>query len=415
MNPLKTLQVGNTDAHGSRFNGKFLHHELLKKGIQSELCVWDKNFDDEATWRIVQYRGKGLTQRVFRKAESLCSIQSLLYPFSWSLLFNKRFQEAELVHYHLIHSGFFSIASLPALTRAKPSVWTVHDTWAMTGHCIAPFDCQKWKTGCGNCDNLDTFMPFRTDNTALMWKIKKYFFNKSDIDVILASRYMFNMARQSPLLSNFRLHHIPFGLDLSVFKPSDREKARQELGVRPGSFVISFRATDIEYKGLKYIKECLNRLRVNQPVCLLTFDTEGLLDEFKEKYQVIDLGWIHNEELAAKVYSASDVFVMPSLGEAFGMMAIEAMACGTPVIVFEGTALPEVIFAPRGGIAVPSRDVDALKSAVEEMIINQQKRLSLADTAVKLAREHYDSDKQIEKIIDLYKEVIARRKAGEKP
>ncbi|HWI55214.1 MAG TPA: glycosyltransferase [Desulfobacteria bacterium] len=411
---MRTLQVGNTDNMGSRFNGKFLHHELLKRGVESELCVWDKNFDDDGTWQMADYTGKELTQRVCRKLEKISSIQSLLYPFSWSLLLNKRFQKTDLVHYHLIHTGYFSIGSFPALTAAKPSVWTIHDSWAMTGHCITPYDCQKWIAGCKGCDKLDTPMPMKMDNSALMWKIKKFLFNKSDIDVIVASKYMLNMAQQSPLFSNFRLHHIPFGLDLSRFKPVDKEKAKREMWIYPGSFVIAFRATTIDYKGLNYIKEALHKLDVDRPVCLLTFDTRDLLKEFRDKYQIIDLGWVEDEDLVAKAYNASDVFLMPSTGEAFGMMAIEAMSCGTPVITFEGTALPDVIFAPHGGIALPKGDTDGLKAAIEKLISEPEELKRLSENVWELVKEHYDSDKQINKMIDLYKEVIARRKAGEK-
>ena len=73
-------------------------------------------------------------------------------------------------------------------------------------------------------------------------------------------------------------------------------------------------------------------------------------------------------------YRAADLFVMPSPAEAFGMMAVEAMACGKPVIVFDGTSLPDITNTPRVGLPVPNSDVDALASAIRRLIENKQER-----------------------------------------
>jgi glycosyltransferase involved in cell wall biosynthesis len=100
---------------------------------------------------------------------------------------------------------------------------------------------------------------------------------------------------------------------------------------------------------------------------------------------------------------------MPSTAEAFGLMAIEAMACGKPVIVFEGTALPEVIFAPKGGIAVPQGDVDALVFVIEDLVINPKKRQEIGNLAYNIAKENYDRDIFIDRIIALYRQIIESR------
>jgi glycosyltransferase involved in cell wall biosynthesis len=135
------------------------------------------------------------------------------------------------------------------------------------------------------------------------------------------------------------------------------------------------------------------------------------MDEFRGRYQVIDLGWIHDADLLARAYNASDIFLMPSTAETFGMMAIEAMACGKPVIVFEGTSLPEVTFAPTGGIAVPYGDTNALRFALERLIDNPLERQLLGQNALNLARQHYGMHSHVDRLVELYQEVIARRSA----
>jgi glycosyltransferase involved in cell wall biosynthesis len=408
---MKILQLGNIDTEGARFNGADLHRQLLKRGIDSQLCVWEKRTDDNKTWQLVDFRRRKVIHRAFKNIEKRLSVQSVCYPFAFSLPFDERFRSVDIVHYHLIHTGYFSLASLPLLSRLKPSVWTIHDPWAITGHCIHPYDCEKWRSGCGECPRLETHIAMKKDRTAFMWKTKRMAYRASHIDVVVASKWMFNMIRQSPLLTGSRLHLVPFGLDLNVFRPSDTQKAKRQLGVFPGSVVITFRATDIEYKGLSFIKECLHRLKTDHPICLLTFNDRGLVDEFRGRYQIIDLGWVHDESLAATAYNATDIFLMPSTAEAFGMMAIEAMACGKPVIVFDGTALADVTFAPQGGLAVPYRDTDALLRAMERLVNKPEERLQLGRNALDLARQHYDLRSYVDKMVDLYRDVISRRRA----
>ncbi len=409
---MRVLQLGNIDTEGARFNGADLHQQLLQHGMDSKLCVWDKRTDDNNTWQMVDFRQRKFVHRTFKSLEKTLSMQSVFYPFSFLLPFDKRFRSVDIVHYHLIHTGFFSLASLPLLTWLKPSIWTLHDPWAITGHCLHPYDCERWKIGCGECPRLETPIAMKRDRTALMWKTKKILYHASQIEVVVASKWMFNMIEKSPLFSGSRLHLIPFGLDLSVFRPLDSQNAKKQLGVFPGSIVITFRATNIEYKGLSFIKECLHRLKTENPICLLTFNDRGLLDEFRGRYQIIDLGWVNDVDLSVKAYNATDIFLMPSTAEAFGMMAVEAMACGKPVIVFNGTALPEVIFAPQGGIAVPCRDVDALLRVLERLIDRAEERLQLGQNALNFARQHYDIKSHVDRMIDLYRDLNSKRVKG---
>ncbi|TFG55916.1 MAG: glycosyltransferase, partial [Deltaproteobacteria bacterium] len=328
---MRVLQVGYTDLVGTRFNGRDLCRGLRERGIEAQHCVWDKRSDDPGTWQLSNNRYRSLVNDlVFKSLETRLSVESLLFPYAWKLPFDRRFRAADIVHYHLIHRDFFSLPALPLLTRMRPAVWTLHDPWAMTGHCLYPLDCRRWETGCGECPSLSSPIPMRRDRTAFMWKAKRRIYEASRIDVVVASRWMLDMASRSPLLSRARLHHIPFGIDLEVFRPGDPEAAKRRLGIMPGSLVICFRAVSSEFKGLRYMIESLRRLREERPVCLLTFSERGLVDEFRGRFQLVELGWVNDETLAAEVYNAADVFLMPSTAEAFGMKAVEAMACGKP-------------------------------------------------------------------------------------
>ncbi len=118
---------------------------------------------------------------------------------------------------------------------------------------------------------------------------------------------------------------------------------------------------------------------MNVPITLLTFNETGLVDQFKDRFQVIDLGWLTDEDQTAEAINAVDIMLMPSIAESFGMMAIESMACAKPVIAFDRTALPETLFAPEGGVTVPSADVNSLVAVLERLIGDEEERLALGN------------------------------------
>jgi glycosyltransferase involved in cell wall biosynthesis len=179
-----------------------------------------------------------------------------------------------------------------------------------------------------------------------------------------------------------------------------------KFGIDAQTVVLSFRAVKSEFKGLNHIKDSLRQLNTEKKICLLTFNETGLMEEFSEQFQIIDLGWVDDEVLLAEAYSASDIFLMPSTAEAFGVMAIEAMACGKPVIVFEKTSLSEVTFSPQGGVAVPHGDSRALTHALERLVNEPAERERLGKRAEFLAAQHYSFEVHANKVLQVYKDVI---------
>lgn len=415
---MKILQINFTDLLGSRFNGRDLNTYFRQLGHDAQQCVWHKEGNDQYTWKLSQklYRGmyyiaRELLNRLFSLFEKLLSIQSLLYPWPIQLLFDKRFLSSDIVHYHLLHIGFFSLLAMPKLTSLKPSVWTIHDPWMMCGHCVHPYTCERWKDGCGECPDLNTNMPMHFDNTRYMFEKKRRILAKSNVDIVVASRYMLEMAKRSPIFTNHRIHYIPFGVDTSIFKRTDSASIRAKYNIPPNNLVISFRETDNEYKGLEYIKEVLHRLvpeTYPAQITLLTVNQTGLLGELREKFQLIEFGVVTDESVMSEFYNCSDMFLMPSTAEAFGMMAIEAMACGIPVITFEGTAVSEVVFAPVGGVCVPMKDSGALLAAIDQLLKDPEERKAIGVEAYRLSRIHFDFKDHAKKLLVLYEEVILR-------
>ena len=125
---------------------------------------------------------------------------------------------------------------------------------------------------------------------------------------------------------------------------------------------------------------------------------------FSSKCKLHEYGWITDDSLLAKLYQACDLFLMPSTQETFGMMAVEAMSCGKPVLTTLGTALPDVVNAPQCGIAVhPNEFASTLQT-----LLNAPEQLHLRGlSCLEYARENYGEAKYIERIKKVYADTIA--------
>lgn len=408
---MKVLHVNDTDLPGRRFNGHDLQIMLNEKGIKAKQFVVNKLGSDDNTIQPGNRDINFFFREQCKALESNLSLQSLSFPFGELLYESEEYKAADIVHYHLIFNYFLSLYSFKKLVNAKPSVWTLHDPWSMTGHCVYPVDCKGWLTGCKNCPHLDRYAPLNEDNSSLIWNIKKKIYKDLDIDIIVASQWMYDMVKKSPLMKNFkRVHLVPFGIDLDFFKRrKNRSKIREELRIGEDNFVIMFRQAQ-EWKGVKEIKDMLKNLNPERPVTLLTVGDTGMVEEYKNKYQIIEYGWVNDNSLMVDLYSVSDLFLMPSTAEAFGLMAIESMACSLPIIVFEGTSLPKVSFSPECGIALKKSDTKAFVSTVERLIKNPEERKARGKLGRELAVKHYNIDAYHNKVIDIYKEIYSRNK-----
>ena len=359
---MNILQCNHTDLMGQRFNGFDLNVALMQQGHQVCQYVFQKESTSPQVSRIPDI--PKLREKL-KALEYRHSFPSLFLPYGKVLPKTEIFQKADVVHYHLIHNHMLAIPDFPALTMAKSSVWTWHDPWAVTGHCVHPGVCQGWKYGCNPCPDLEANFPLQKDHAGLLWKIKLEAYQKMNIDIVVASDFMLDFAKNGPLGQCFqRIHKIPFGVHLERFGKKSKNEARKKFNITQEDFVIALRNDENPYKGIEYVEKMLNRWMSPKNVTILTLGSRQLPKRVVRRFHVVQLGWSNDPLQIADFYTACDVFLMPSTAESFGLMAIEAMASSRPVICFEGTALPEVTFAPECGIALSVGDTDALLKSI---------------------------------------------------
>ncbi len=404
---MRVLQVNNIDLHGRRFNGYDLLDELRDRDVAGKQVVMHKLSKNPDVTALLARHTDLAVQDAICRVEQRHSMNDLLFPWGRVLPELPEFRDADLVHYHLLHNQMVSVLDLPWLFEQKPTVWTFHDAWPLTGHCIQPVECARWLTGCVDCPALDVPFEMREDCAHKMWLIKQRVFSRLDVDVVVASDYLRDMVARSPLTAHFsRVHVIPFGIDTSPFLPDEeRAASRETLGIPQDDFVVFFRSADSEYKGLRYILEALKSHAPSRRTTLLTVDQLGHLKSLKSRYNIVELGWVNDEKLYPKLFSAADVFLMPSTVEGFGLMALEAMAAGRPVVCFEGTAVPQVTHAPECGVAVPKGDAQALRAAIDRLAADPEEARRRGELGRRIAAEQYSHDGYLDSLAELYRTV----------
>lgn len=408
---MKILEVNNIDLPGKRFNGydilNYINNNTKHSAYQ---IVCDKLSNSDFVIPFLDINSSKIVKNMCDELQKELSIQMMISPLAYKLMNYDIFKKADIVHYHLIHNNIFSLNSLKNLFNNKPSIWTIHDPWITTGHCIYPRKCEYNKTGCKNCPHLDYIFPMKEDNSNSMWKIKKEVFSTLDVDIIVASNYMKKLIETSPLTSCFKkIHLIPFGIENDIFKPQ-KNNLRKKFQIGQDEIVLFFRAQDTGVKGIENIREALNLLKTDKKVIILTCDTKGLMKSLEKKYKIIDYGWINDEKELVLLYNTCDIFLMPSTAEAFGVMAIEAMSCEKPVIVFDGTSLPEVTFSPKCGLNVEMGNSEQLSQAIKFLIENPNERIIRGKLGRRLALKYYNIEDYNKKIVSLYENIYKNKK-----
>jgi glycosyltransferase involved in cell wall biosynthesis len=121
----------------------------------------------------------------------------------------------------------------------------------------------------------------------------------------------------------------------------------------------------------------------------------------------LHLGQIRDNRLLSLVYSAADIFVIPSLQENFAQVALEATACGIPVVGFAVGGIPEIVRPDVTGLLVPPQDVSALRAAIRGLLHDPVKRARMAIACRRIAVAEYAQEVQAQRYVELYETLLA--------
>ena len=165
--PLNILQVTAYDVIGQQFNGYQIHKALKELGHQSHMAVMYSMSGEPHIHQIGNSLTRNLNQRYVRSIERLLSVWSLIPLSALTLYCAPYYRNADIIHLQLVYSTpFFSLLNLPLMSRNHKIVWTLHDPWMTSGHCIYSLDCDRWLSGCNECPDLALTFPIKRDTSA---------------------------------------------------------------------------------------------------------------------------------------------------------------------------------------------------------------------------------------------------------
>lgn len=321
----------------------------------------------------------------------------------------------DIIHLNWIAGNFMDIEDISKIAELNiPVVWTMHDMWSFTGGCHVSWDlndkykfCFKYYEECSNCPYIEG--EEEKDISYKSFKKKEKAYQAINIfSCIAVSNWMQEEARKSKLLQNTDIRIIHNGIDLFIFKPYDKKKSRDIFNLPQNKKLIIFGAAyTAKIKGYHILQEALNKLKYSDDE--LEFVVYGNeIETGKFNYKVNNIGRISEQEdvKLAKLFSACDVKITPSIFESFGLTTLEGLACGTPVVSFNNGGPKDIVdHKINGYLAEPYRPEDLAKGI--EWVINHPKYDGLCKAARKKAQQ-FDINKISKQYIDLYKDLIAK-------
>ena len=412
MNRLSVVHLSMWDNAGGSGRAAYRLHTGLKNiGVRSRMLVGRKTSTDPDV-RLIGGAWRPLDRLCGAMTDAL-DLQYLFYPSSLFLPSDRWIREADVIQIFNTHGGYLSHLSFPALSRRRPIVWRLSDMWALTGHCAYSYECDRWKSGCGACPHLSEYPGLKKDRTAFLWRVKKQVYSKSRMTLVAPSTWIFRLASESPLLNRFQIRRIPNGLDTTTFRPIPKQEARNRLGLDPNKRIVLFSAAAIqdERKGGALLTQALTRLtpqdRHNLLLLVVGQGAESIHSEIPIPVKTMPA--VGDDNLLAQVYSAADLFLLPTLADNLPNSILESMACGTPAVSFDVGGISDAVRQMETGYLAREGDAEDLAAGIQKLLADEPLRKKLGEQARRLIEQEHTLELQTRRFKDLYEELAGRQ------
>lgn len=364
---MKIIHVNQSDTIGGAARAAYrIHRSLVDSCMNSHMRVLRKDSDDASVTggfgrnsskiaRFVAGRIAARAHRNFRPAD-----QSLHSVASCSSGLAKEINSAapDVVHLHWTTGGALSVEEIGRL--AGPVVWTLHDMWGFSGaeHYTDDGPTSRFRVG-----YYKSNVPAEESSNDLnrsTWnrKVKNW---TRPFHIVAPSRWLAECAKVSRLFATWPVTVIPYPIDLDVWRPLQKQVARELLGLDPEANVVLMGAFggladprkggDLAIAALKSLvgTDC----KADQ---LLVFGQSAAAPHSAESFPLPTrfLGRIYDDLTMVIAYSAADVMLVPSRQDNLPNTAIEALACGTPVVGFSVGGMTDIVqHGDTGWLAKP--------------------------------------------------------------
>ncbi len=433
---MKVIHVNASDSIGGAARAAYrLHRSMITYGasynLYSEMRVNYKQSQDHTVlcealcptsrWQRI-YR-----KLIQRKQNSFRTGNPILHSTAWpdtglgqNLQSSHLTGKIDIVHLHWLGDSFLSIEEIGRLS--VPIVWTLHDQWAFCGaeHYTTP--PQKGETASTDVRFEFGYTPSSRpahesgyDLNRHTWLRKRRSWQRP-IHIVSTSNWMSDCVRRSELMSSWNHSIIPNPIDLTAWAPFDQQLARELFNLPIDRQLVLFGAPggiSDPRKGADLLLEALQRLRMRL-VGTAIDKLELVVFGQSRPIQTPDLGFpIHyvgnlNDDLTLRLlYTAADVFVIPSRQDTLLNTGLEAHACGIPVVAFRTGGLPDIVdHRITGALAVPF-DPDSMAESISWVLEDPQRRKQLGSAARAKALRLWSPQRVVGMYADLYQQALS--------
>ncbi len=412
---MKPLLLNTSDIVGGAARAAYrIHQGLQDIGVASKMLVHDKRCNDTS---IIGTEGRA--EKITKKL----ALTLDTFPLHWYRskkpgIFSPAYvpgypagkinkYNPDIIHLHWTCNGFLRVETIAKFH--KPIIWTFHDMWAFTGGCHYDEGCGRYTKKCGKCPHLNSLKD--RDLSRWIWKRKHKAWQRLNLTIVTPSKWLAQCARSSSLFSNVRVEVIPNGLDTDRFKPINKTLARNILSLPQNKKLILFGAlssTSDRRKGFQLLHPALQKLATNgwssktELVILGPSESSALVEPgLKTHY----LGRLHDDISLTILYSAVDVFVLPSIQENLPNMIIEAMSCGTPCVAFDIGGIPDIIEHKKTGYLARSFETDDLAEGIAWTVGDNQRWQTLSHQARKKVEQEFELRLVAKQYLKLFNDV----------
>jgi glycosyltransferase involved in cell wall biosynthesis len=401
---------------GANIAGRRLHEALRRSGLESNFYYGTGDSNDPSVLPLFQNQ-TFIRRNVAALATSWRSRQETPGGFVTSPSWIRKTPIQAIgkmplvVNLHWVPRWLDLPSFFASLPPGMPVVWTLHDLIPITGGCHYPGECDGFTKQCGNCPQQKKPRPH--DATHKFFRTKAHWYERINLHFVGNSEWTTAQAKRSALVKLARsVRTIHYGMDVNQYQPVDKLAARKALRIPEGKFVIGFACSDFneKRKGAELLLKALTAFPTDKVVLLVLGG--GQWPRNVTPIETIQMGSIGSPRLQSVFYSALDVFAMPSQIETFGNVAMEAMACETPVVAYPAGGLADVVADGETGLIEPETgSVSGLVRRLQWMWQHPKERAVMGVAGRQRVLQHFSDTLMARRYTNLYHELVPGEKS----
>lgn len=319
----------------------------------------------------------------------------------------------DILHLHWVADGTLRLHDIARL--GIPMVWTMHDTWPFTAGCHILNGCEGYLSKCECCRALTSTVG--RIYAARQFSVRRSLYQKMMLTAVSPSVDYMEKARNSGLMDDIEVCHIPNCIDTSLFRPLERAYARQLLGLPADATLLLFGAVSVRdrHKGMDLALEALRHVASSGEIPLLScvcFGGGEVAGADELPFSFLHMGRLEDQLTLALAYSAADIFICPSRQESFSQTTLESLSCGTPVVAFSVGGIPDMVEHGVSGWLAAPENVQELAAGISCLLGDAELRERMGRAGREKVEREFSQSVVAAQYKALYERILEERRRG---